>query len=581
LKIRQILTAGAVIATVGAAAFAAQSPAGAATSTSAKAAVSAAVSPPRIPGLQVHVLNLHSQFERATQDHLVSGPRAGIIPMLDKHGAPTLTPASSTPAACAEPNCDLSRHGGQVQHSPKVYLLLWGPDWGTSGTNANAVGGYLAALYYGLGQTSYDHWSTITSQYSDSTGHPTFGSSVRYSTVYNDSSTPPATVTPADIADEAAGFASGIGIRDTADAQVTIAFESGTCFSDGFGGDCGSPQSSGYCAWHSAVTTNATTHAYLPYTNLPWQLDAGAGCGANFVNSGNAGLYDGWSMVGGHEFAEAVTDPNPPTGYIDTADERISGGEIGDKCAWGGQFGVSDPYGNVTLPIGGGQTYPFAMQSLWSNAVGKCVMNGSLSLSVTTPATQRSTLGHGVSLQIHATVGGSTPLSYAASGLPAGLSINRSTGVISGTPGVTAGTYSPRVTVSYYAGSKTVGFSWQVSSAAGPVKGYASKCVDDTSGRITSGNKIQIWTCNGGAAQRITFTASRQLQVVGRCITGGSTAYLEPCSSATNENWTRLSNGEYVLKSNGRCLTEPSTTNGKQLTLAACRNTANQHWSLP
>jgi hypothetical protein len=44
---------------------------------------------------------------------------------------------------------------------------------------------------------------------------------------------------------------------------------------------------------------------------------------------------------------------------------------------------------------------------------------------------------------------------------------------------------------------------------------------------------------------------------------------------------TRLSNGEYVLKSNGKCLTKPTTTNGKQLTLAACTNTASQHWSLP
>ena len=43
----------------------------------------------------------------------------------------------------------------------------------------------------------------------------------------------------------------------------------------------------------------------------------------------------------------------------------------------------------------------------------------------------------------------------------------------------------------------------------------------------------------------------------------------------------RQSNGEYVLKSNGKCLTAPSANNGTQLTLAACKNTANQHWAVP
>lgn len=52
-------------------------------------------------------------------------------------------------------------------------------------------------------------------------------------------------------------------------------------------------------------------------------------------------------------------------------------------------------------------------------------------------------------------------------------------------------------------------------------------------------------------------------------------------ATAANQIWTRLSNGEYVLRASGKCLTEPSTRNSARGTLAACKNAANQHWSLP
>ena len=43
--------------------------------------------------------------------------------------------------------------------------------------------------------------------------------------------------------------------------------------------------------------------------------------------------------MGGHEYAEMVTDPAPVTGWIDALDETgstASGGEIADKCVWAG-----------------------------------------------------------------------------------------------------------------------------------------------------------------------------------------------------------------------------------------------------
>ena len=59
---------------------------------------------------------------------------------------------------------------------------------------------------------------------------------------------------------------------------------------------------------------------------------------------------------------------------------------------------------------------------------------------MTNPGNQTGTVGTAASLQIHATDSASgQTLTYTATGLPAGLSINSSSGLISGTP-TTAGT---------------------------------------------------------------------------------------------------------------------------------------------
>jgi len=87
-------------------------------------------------------------------------------------------------------------------------------------------------------------------------------------------------------------------------------------------------------------------------------------------------------------------------------------------------------------------------------------------VTVTNPGSKTGVVGTAASLTVSAS-GGTGSYTWTASGLPTGLSIASSTGVISGTP-TTAGTYSTTVTATDTAsatGSAT--FTWTISSVSG------------------------------------------------------------------------------------------------------------------
>ncbi|MGW3117313.1 putative Ig domain-containing protein [Streptomyces sp. NPDC001107] len=88
-------------------------------------------------------------------------------------------------------------------------------------------------------------------------------------------------------------------------------------------------------------------------------------------------------------------------------------------------------------------------------------------VTVTNPGSQSTTTGSSVSLQISASDSAGAALTYSASGLPTGLSISSSSGLISGTAS-TAGTYQVTVTAKDSTGaSGSTSFSWTVGSSGG------------------------------------------------------------------------------------------------------------------
>lgn len=230
----------------------------------------------------------------------------------------------------------LAYGGGPVENTPRVYLVFWGSQWDS---DANGVQSYLTSFFSGVGDSS-DHWSTIMSQYTDGNGNgPRFGTSVLGGTWVDDGSAAPGNASQSDISNEANNGAAHFGVSGP-DSDIFVVSPSGTS-PDGF-------PNSGFCAWHD-------WNGNVAFTNMPYVLDAGSSCGANSVQN----QLDGFSIVGGHEYAEAVTDPQPPSGWV-----ASDGEENGDLCAW------------QNLSALGLDTGSFAVQPTWSNSAGGCASSG-------------------------------------------------------------------------------------------------------------------------------------------------------------------------------------------------------------
>jgi GH25 family lysozyme M1 (1,4-beta-N-acetylmuramidase) len=223
-------------------------------------------------------------------------------------------------------------------------------------------------------------------------------------------------------------------------------------------------------------------------------------------------------------------------------------------------------------------------------------------ISVTSPGSQATVAGDAVDLQVAATVtspGAAPPdsaPSFTATGLPPGLSVS-SSGLITGWP-YAPGTYHATVTAAGPLGSSaSASFTWTISQAADAgatgevVLLNGGKCLDDTGSSTANGNRIQIWACNGDAAQKWTVVRDGTIRVLGKCldVTGGGTSdgtavQLWSCIPGdANQRWQAGTGTELINPHSGKCLDDPysRTGNGTKLDIWTCNGGPQQRWTLP
>lgn len=271
---------------------------------------------------------------------------------------------------------------GVTSGIPRVYLVVYGNQWGTASTDGNGnmnLSGdsfgavpYLENLFKGLG-TGGELWSGTMTQYCDgpavssgATTCPSGAAYIKYPTGgafagiwYDNSAAAPQQATQTQLGQEALNAAQHFGNTTAASnryVQYVILSPTGT-HPDGFNTPSGN-----FCAWHSAAW--ASYGGFIAYTNMPYVNDMN--CGQGSVNGNSAqGNLDGFSIVEGHEYAETITDQIPDNGWFNSNNASTDGGESGDECAW--IFSGQGAMANVIMGNGS-----YAMQSVWSNDTNEC-----------------------------------------------------------------------------------------------------------------------------------------------------------------------------------------------------------------
>jgi hypothetical protein len=268
---------------------------------------------------------------------------------------------------------------------------------------------------------------------------------------------------------------------------VAITVSSGD---DGTGAEF--PATSRYVTAVGGTSLTKATSTSRGWTESAWS-SAGSGCSAYDTKPTWQTVTTSCSKRAEADVS-AVADPNTGVAVYQTygaSGWSVYGGTsaaapiIAGVYALAGTPGSSDypasyPYshsGNlfdVTSGSNGSCGAPICTAgSGWDGPTGLGTPNGTAafaagttsgSVTVTNPGSQTGTVGTAAGLTLSASGGSS--YTWTASGLPTGLSIASSTGVISGTP-TTAGTYSVTATATSGSLSGSATFTWTISTSGG------------------------------------------------------------------------------------------------------------------
>jgi hypothetical protein len=195
-------------------------------------------------------------------------------------------------------------------------------------------------------------------------------------------------------------------------------------------------------------------------------------------------------------------------------------------------------------------------------------------------------------------------LTFSATGLPAGMSISPSTGVISGTPAVSDA--AVRITARDQAGASSTAALRIVAVASlaadyhagqGEVRlGLPGMCLDDRGNQAAPGNPVQVWQCLDDSAQHWSFQPGGepggpgQLRLDGRCLqvegqgsAAGSAVGLSPCAGDTSQQWLiEGETGQLYNPASRMCLNDAGgARDGGQVDVESCGGGEPEAWTLP
>jgi hypothetical protein len=272
---------------------------------------------------------------------------------LKHHAFPANTPVAKTraretsnlrtasPAATAAPAenptrypGDLSYQGGKVVEYAKshpIYLFSK-----SAGCTTPACWGNPATFLEDLGESGFIH---VTDQYTHNSANNRYTVGEGFSGSLPRPS-PTAPLTDAQMASIAhqvsrlagAGYGHIFHIFLPPGQDICITATDGICYSPDV------PATFFFCAYHGSADFPDGSHVL--YTVEPYQNVGG--CNVQ-PGTPNGELVDSTMNVLSHEFFETITDPDPPTGWVNSTNNSLFGAEIGDECSFVGATSFDAP----------------------------------------------------------------------------------------------------------------------------------------------------------------------------------------------------------------------------------------------
>jgi O-glycosyl hydrolase len=253
--------------------------------------------------------------------------------------------------------------------------------------------------------------------------------------------------------------------------------------------------------------------------------------GSNVATSGRLWAFAGWSdyvRPGAVRIGATTTDGNltldafkNTNGTIaivalntgsssDTVNFALSGTGVANGAtvkSWLTNSSNSNALQASTTVSSGSFTSTLPARSLVTFTMPSGTVNTN-TVTVTNPGAQTGKVGTAASLQIQASDSASgQTLTYSATGLPAGLSINSSTGLISGTPTTAVTAASVTVTATDTTGaSGSASFSWTISSSSANTVTVTNP--GNQTGTVGTAESVQIAATDSASGQTLTYSAT-------------------------------------------------------------------------